>query len=179
MTDRPRRKKTYVNRLAMILEGHRIEYSLKQAQKRFPTYSGLFPAAVQIEVQGLVGKCLKRTTWDSIQPNERVSTLLAMYTVKFEQGVFEKCKIRTHVYRGEAEQHGVDWIVKSTNLPMLSTFRIFLALSPMENEIAGGMDVPQAFLLAPVQKVPGKGRVLVRFPNDITPRDSNQPTSAL
>ena len=175
MTDRPRRKKTYVNRLAMILEGHRIEYSLKQAQKRFPTYSGLFPAAVQIEVQGLVGKCLKRTTWDSIQPNERVSTLLAIYTVKFEQGVFEKCKVRT-VYRGEAEQYGVDWIVKSTNLPMLSTLRIFLALSPMENEIAGRMDVPQAFLLAPVQKVPGKGRVLVRFPNDITPRDStNRP----
>lgn len=175
MSDRPHRKKTYVNRLAMILEGHRIEYSLKQAQKRFPTYAGLFPGAVQIEVQGLVGKCLKQTTWDSIQPNERVSTLLAIYTVKFEQGVFEKCKVRT-VYRGEAEQYGVDWIVKSTNLPMLSTLRIFLALSPMENEIAGRMDVPQAFLLAPVQKVPGKGRVLVRFPNDITPRDStNRP----
>ena len=175
MSDRPRRKKTYVNRLAMILEGHRIEYSLKQAQKRFPTYAGLFPGAVQIEVQGLEAKCLKRTTWDSIQPNERVSTLLAIYTVKFEQGVFEKCKVRT-VYRGEAEQFGVDWVVKSTNLPMLSTLRIFLALSPMKNEIAGRMDVPQAFLLAPVQKVPGKGRVLVRFPNDITPRDStNRP----
>ena len=83
--------RTYINRLAMILEGHRIEYSLRQAQKRFPTYSSLFPAAVQTEVKGLEAKCLTPTTWDSIQPSERESTLLAIYTVKFEQGVFDKC----------------------------------------------------------------------------------------
>ena len=75
------------------------------------------------------------------------------------------------VYRGEAGKYGVDWVTKSTNLPMLSTLRVFLGLSPYEEEIAGRMDVPQAFLLAPVQKVPGKGRVLIQFPSDISPRD--------
>ena len=165
-----RKPRTYVHRLGMILDGNRIEYSLARARKRFPKYSHLFPEAVQIEKQGLESKCLQKTTWDSIKPNEKVSTLLTIYTVKFEHGEFEKCKLRA-VYRGEAEKYGVDWITKSTNLPRLSTLRVFIAMSPYQQEIAGRMDVPQAFLLAPVQKIAGRGRVLIQFPGDISSRD--------
>ena len=83
------------------------------------------------------------------------------------------------MYKGQYDVLGVDYLEKSTNNPLVSTFRTHLAMSPMspdqdgKPEVGRVMDVPQAFTLAPVEKIPGRKRILVMFPRDISPLDEN------
>ena len=166
------RSRTSVGRIGALSEGHKIRYNLQAAMKANPTYAQFFPEAVEIETKGLIRQCLLPIKRSEIRDSEKVSTLLAIDFVKWEQGEFDKCKVRC-VYRGDGDIFGLDFISKSTNMPRLSTLRIFIASSPFPNEVCGRMDCPQAFLRAPLQRVPGRDRCLVQFPKDISPRDTD------
>lgn len=166
-------------RVGAIMAGARPRYSLKSAMQTYPLYDEQLRNAAIAEVEGLIEKCLEPVEHGDIQPNEVVSQLLTIYTIKYEakdgELVFDKAKCRA-CYRGNSEQYGLDWIAKASHLPKVSTVRLFFAFAPIggATEVIAKCDISQAFLRADIQTVPeGRKRRLVRFPIDISPRDKS------
>ena len=96
---------------------------------------------MELERTGMIMQCLVPVEPEDIKPGEHVSKLMALYSVKYEHGKYHKCKCRC-VYRGNFDKFGVDFVEKSSLLPLLSSLRLFLALPPFPNEKVRRMDVP-------------------------------------
>ena len=158
----------------------RVTYCKRQAYRMYPALRGNIDLGIKTEVEGLIHSCLTPVNPSEVAPEEvdSISTLTSLYSPKLAEGKLEKFKVRC-VYKGQYDVFGVDYLEKSTNYPLVSTFRTLLALSPMppdedgQREVGRVMDVPQAFTLAPVEKIPGRRRILVTFPRDISPLDDD------
>jgi hypothetical protein len=81
----------------------------------------------------------------------------------------DKAKCRC-VYPGNSETEGLDYLMRATDMPFLSTVRIFLALEPFKDEVAVKADISQAFLRAELEPIPANERRFVVFPADISPK---------
>jgi hypothetical protein len=145
-----------------------VTYTLAKAKNTYPQYTNELDTAVATEVQGLIAKCLTPVEDKEISTSDEISTLLSRYTIKFDNGLFDKVKVRC-CYRGQSEIKGIHFLNKETNMPKLASLRIFLALAPFSNEVTNKADISQAFLRAELEQLPANTRRFVRFPNDISP----------
>ena len=155
-----------------IAKGSLMAYNLKQAIDRNPEYRTEIKGAATREVGGLIGRCLIPVPGSELTAEDKVFTLISLYTIKLEAGLFDKAKCRC-VYPGDAETKGVEYLLCATDMPMLCTMRVFLALAPFENEAAFKADIAQAFPRAELEPIPANERRYVKFPNDITPRGAD------
>lgn len=151
-------------------ESSKLPYTLKHAIRKFPEHEKETIEAAQNEVQGIINKCLQPYQRDQLKKDDKISTLLSIYSQKTEAGIFDKMKCRC-CYRGETEQEGIDYILTRTDMPRLSTLRIFMAMVPIKYEQIWKADISQAFLRAELEPIPANERRFVMFPEDISPKD--------
>ena len=108
----------------------------------------------------------------NIRPNEKVHTLTALYSIKLIASRFQKAKLRC-VFNGKKDLYGIHYLYKSSHTPRAATVRLFLALDLAAYPRLEVGDVPQAFLQSPLQQFKNVQRILVCFPQDISPRDEH------
>ena len=153
-----------------IQRGDPKAYSLKQATMLHPEYIDHLIKAAEVEVRGLIQKCLVPIKWSDLRQGDKVFRLISLYTIKTESGQFEKAKCRC-CFPGQNEIMGIEYLMTATNMPALSTLRVFMALQPFENEVCSRADIAQAFLRAELEPLPANERRYVQFPRDISPKD--------
>ena len=145
-------------------------YSLAQAMRVDPGYK----EAMEKELGGLIDLgALKFISCDEVKPDEATTRAMVIYYPVFHaNGDLKKLKCRITV-NGRSQQKGHHYELRSTSMPRQATKRLIFAIEPLP----GGLnctstgDVPQAF---PTTEnwTPSGQRVLMKLPEDITPRDS-------
>ena len=154
----------------MINKVARQAYSLGTAIKMWPDHAEDLRRAAENEIQGLIEKSLIPVPETEINKDDEISKLMSIYSLKYDAGLFDKAKCRC-CYRGQDEIQGLHYVEKATDMPRLSTIRIFLGLAPYKDEVCAKADISQAFLRAELEPIPANERRFVQFPPDISPRN--------